>query len=527
MPTSAADTEIAYAGNGVTQAFAFPFEVRKASHFEATIDGVVTTAYTLSGLGVDAGGTCTFTVAPTALAVIVLARVVPYARSDFDYQEGGELAAATLDDDIDDENMQIQQLATISRRSIRAPRGETLAELPSAADRANTTLYFDATGAPTAVNTTGSTAVSSAMEPVVTAADLETARNLMGVQFAGPSNISIEASASAGALTISLKGDDGNDHSASNPGSVTTFSTATGAGQLSQMTLTSAQAITVPSGADVGAVAGVPFRLWIAAFNRAGVFRLAVINPLQVFAGFPHGVDFNVVNLPGWGYSDSIATLDTASDQSGFFYMTSPAGAVPRAYMLLGCVEYHAGLATPGTWTTPSSVCVWRPGMPTPGQTLMTYGKRINAVATGTTVLPIDDTIPTSSEGVEFLTCGNGFANLSPFSLSCNLLSVRASLVLASSNTDNVIGAAMFFDTEVDAVAAGVASRPATAGAMCQVDVEYLGSNINAAGTSEIGEVKIRAGTASAGTTTFNGTAGARRFGGRMGSQIVVQQIMT
>lgn len=39
--------------------------------------------------------------------------------------------------------------------------------------------------------------------------------------------------------------------------------------------------------------------------------------------------------------------------------------------------------------------------------------------------------------------------------------------------------------------------------------------------------ITLRAGTNSAGTTTFNGSAGARTFGGRMASHVIAQEIMT
>ena len=525
MPTSAADTEIAYAGNGVTQAFAFPFEIRKAAHFEATIDGVASTGYTLSGLGVDTGGTCTFTTPPASLAVVVLARVVPYARSDYDYQEGGELAAATLDEDIDDENMQIQQLATISRRSLRAPRGETMIELPSAADRANTTLYFDATGTPTAVNTTGSTAVSSAMEPVVTAADLDAARRLLGVQLGGPSNISLSISAAAGALTIALKGDDGADHSAGNPGLISTYVHPGDATKTSALAITSAQSETIPAGATLGAIANTPFRVWVAAVNVSGTLRIAVINPMLVFAGFPHGAEFGVANLPGIGIAELKADLNGSSNTAGTFYFQGGGSGVQRVYMLLGFMEYRTGLATPGTWVAPDATFVWRPGVPTPGSVMNIYGVRTSAVDTGIVPLPIDDTIPQSTEGDEFMVASSYVADSLPYSRECNLLSVRASGVFASSNTDNAIAAALFINSNLDACAAAVGSRPATAGARCQVIVEYFGPNSDAGGP--IVAVTMRAGTNSAGTTTFNGSAGVRTFGGRMASQIECREIMT
>mgnify|MGYP003386305419 CR=1 FL=1 len=185
MPTNAADTEIAYAGNGVTVAFAFPFEVAKASHFEATIDGAVVTTYTLSGLGVDTGGTCTFTTAPANAAAVVLARVAPYARTDFDYQEGGELAATTLDDDLDRAAMVSQQLATTLKRVPRVKRGDLTVGLDLVPE-ASTLLAWNA-GATALVNVDAVTVsptgvvMTSLGQSLVTAATPEDVQIIMQV----------------------------------------------------------------------------------------------------------------------------------------------------------------------------------------------------------------------------------------------------------------------------------------------------------------------------------------------------------
>ena len=46
----------AYTGNGLSTVFAYGFTLLAAADLVVTIDGVVTGAYTVSGLGVAAGG---------------------------------------------------------------------------------------------------------------------------------------------------------------------------------------------------------------------------------------------------------------------------------------------------------------------------------------------------------------------------------------------------------------------------------------------------------------------------------------
>lgn len=121
MPLIAADTEIRYTASG-SAVYVLPCEIEVASDFVAEIDGVATSAYTLSGVGLDTGVTCTFDVAPSIGAEIVLARVAPYDRQRYDYQLG-DFNPDTIDADIDRMGMLVQQLATILKRVPRAKRG--------------------------------------------------------------------------------------------------------------------------------------------------------------------------------------------------------------------------------------------------------------------------------------------------------------------------------------------------------------------------------------------------------------------
>jgi hypothetical protein len=45
-------------------------------------------------------------------------------------------------------------------------------------------------------------------------------------------------------------------------------------------------------------------------------------------------------------------------------------------------------------------------------------------------------------------------------------------------------------------------------------------------GTTSATTFKVRAGANAAGTTTFNGTAGARLFGGVMASSMVIREVL-
>lgn len=125
------------------------------------------------------------------------------------------------------------------------------------------------------------------------------------------------------------------------------------------------------------------------------------------------------------------------------------------------------------------------------------------AVATGTTTIPFDDTIPQNTEGTEFLTC-----SITP-RVSSNRLTIEAVVHLASNTADRYLIAALFQDSSVNALAATSQWCPAADGTtilMLRHEME--------AGTTSSTTFRIRAGAESSATVTFNGAGGSRRFGG-------------
>lgn len=132
------------------------------------------------------------------------------------------------------------------------------------------------------------------------------------------------------------------------------------------------------------------------------------------------------------------------------------------------------------------------------------------AVATGTTVIPADDTIPQNTEGDEYMTRA-----ITPKSTT-NRLVIEVN-VFASSSIATQIAVALFQDTTANALAA-TAQWQHQNGGMVNLKLTYE----MAAGTTSSTTFKVRAGGHAAGTTTFNGTAGARLFGGITKSSIVI-----
>lgn len=136
-----------------------------------------------------------------------------------------------------------------------------------------------------------------------------------------------------------------------------------------------------------------------------------------------------------------------------------------------------------------------------------------SAVATGTTLLPYDDTIPQNTEGTEFMSQA-----ITPKSAT-NTLIIEATIFLSNSAT-NSMTAALFQDSTANALAASSTYMFTATGAIC-LKLRHTMT----AGTTSSTTFKVRAGGDAAGTITFNGSGGARRFGGITLSNIKVTEV--
>ena len=134
------------------------------------------------------------------------------------------------------------------------------------------------------------------------------------------------------------------------------------------------------------------------------------------------------------------------------------------------------------------------------------------AVATGTTLIPGDDTIPQNTEGDEYLS-----VTITPKSAT-NLLIVSLETNFAHAVL-GTISVALFKNAAADAIAVfGLTGEAAD-----RRSVISLTHALVAGGTSAI-TFKVRAGGSNAGTITLNGTSGARKYGGKSASHITVTE---
>lgn len=148
------------------------------------------------------------------------------------------------------------------------------------------------------------------------------------------------------------------------------------------------------------------------------------------------------------------------------------------------------------------------------GAVVQSVNTQSGAVATGTTTIPNDDTIPQITEGTEFITRAITPTN------SSNKLRIDVSVIVANNQASSWLTVALFQDSTAGALACASSFQPTASGAMT---ISF--THTMTAGTTSSTTFRVRAGGNQAGTTTFNGAAGARLFGGVLASSITVTEI--
>lgn len=183
MTVTSAQNLVSYAGNDSTTVFAVPFKffvngdlvvLLRTNSSGADTPQTLTTHYTVTGAGNDAGGTLTMLTAPATGETLVIYGD-PDLKQEVDYTTGDPFPAQTHEDAVD--LLTNQQKATRSRvdRALRFPFGDSSSldpELPSSVARASKVLAFDSSGEPTLLSQLDQSATT------VTASGSTTARTL-------------------------------------------------------------------------------------------------------------------------------------------------------------------------------------------------------------------------------------------------------------------------------------------------------------------------------------------------------------
>lgn len=317
-------------------------------------------------------------------------------------------------------------------------------------------------------------------------------------------NGTIVPSVSASALTIAIKTLAGNDPTAGDPVYVA-FRNATGAtGNYSTLAITAATSLVISSGSTMGFTSATASRLWLVGFNDAGTFRLGAVNTVSSTSIMALRDDLLLSSTAEGGAG--------AADSAQVIY--SGAAVTSKAMRLLAYMDWSAGLVTAGTWAiVPTYVQLFGPGVSKPGDVLQVQSNKTGALATTTTVMPNDDTIPQNTEGAQFLSQAitpNAAPNLLRVTSLLNTSLVAAGVVVSATFQDSVASALIANETGFNGFFNSVIMQQL-----------YL-----LAATASSTTFKVRAGPSSAVTVTINGSTSARLLGGVLYSWITVEEIM-
>jgi hypothetical protein len=320
-------------------------------------------------------------------------------------------------------------------------------------------------------------------------------------------NVAFAESHAANALTISVKTRAGTDPSASNPASFYFRNGNATNGAVVERRVTAALSVTLSAGSTAGFVNGQGGKLWVGALDNGGTVELFVINCRDANNNiYPLG-QFPLINTTAEGGAGGADNAWTAY---------AAASRVLLPYVILGYLQYESGLATAGTWNvSPSRVQPFGPNVPLPGQSIQATRFATGTVATGTAVMPADNTIPQNTEGTQFMSLA-----IAPTS-SSHVLRVRSQIVVGIGAAVQVVTAALFQDSVANALTA--VSKWLTSPYQDVLNIEHW----MLAGAGSL-TLKVRAGYSNGSdTVTFNGEGGNQFFGGAYNSYLAIEEIAT
>ena len=224
-----------------------------------------------------------------------------------------------------------------------------------------------------------------------------------------------------------------------------------------------------------------------------------------------------------------MASVIVAGDVSGSCTLQAPSAAGSTVLTLpVIAADTLAGIAATQTLTNKTLVA---PALGTPasgvltnctgvvaaalpaGSVLQVKNFQTGTLATGTTVIPYDNTIPQITEGTQFLSLA-----ITPTSATSKLL-IQVN-VFVSSSVITFITAALFQDSTANALA-GSSFYGSVATGTVIIPFNYFMTS----GTTSSTTFTVRCGSNNASTLTLNGSSGTQELGGVASSSITITEI--
>jgi len=152
----------------------------------------------------------------------------------------------------------------------------------------------------------------------------------------------------------------------------------------------------------------------------------------------------------------------------------------------------------------------------TQGQVLQIVNYQTGAVATGSTTVPTDNTIPQNTEGDQYMSLA-----IIPRSESSVLVIEVVVHASTSAHSGTNIVAALFKDSDASALALGWQASPSASHTQ---NINFNHSQISGGTSSQT--FKVRVGVGTSGTTTFNGYSSTEYYGGVIASSITITEVV-
>jgi hypothetical protein len=486
-------------GNGVTTIFTFDFTYVSASDIFVTFTDasgnqtdLTPAQYTLvlnapaSNSIWGVGGTVTYPLTGSPITTgqtLTIYRILPLTQTT-SIANQGTFYPTVVEQALDTLCMEIQEVSAASQNAIVAPLVDVDPQmvLPAAALRANLYCVFDANGnvfagAPA---TTGVT-ISAAMIPVVQASTLALGRTAFGLGSSAVENLLSDViDNGAGSLTYAGVGTiasaattdigtvAGPTITVSGTATITSLGNSMKQGQRKRIratgafTLTNGANLKLPGSANYVAASGDLLEVFCdgtATGNNVYYVEIYPVSGKAIVGGIPAG------------------------------------GTTGQALTKINSTDYNV------QWASIS------------GKVAQIVNVETGAVATGSTVMPQDDTIPQNTEGDQYMSLA-----ITPTNASSTL--IIQVIANGSLNGTANVEAALFQDSTANAIAATSIYFVTASGPNSFVFTHKM-----TAGTTSATTFKLRIGPSTAATWTFNGLAGVRLFAGLNSSSITITEI--